>query len=394
MAQESQKTTQLYLNTMSSILDRLLIAASYGALQKGTAVLGTLTVTAATRDIFQVASTFFFFLLAIKFRTLEGLQNVLVMICAQGFSASMPLPQEPTGILVLPAILLYFGGSALVMEYAYRFGLIKDNADTTTTKTIQYLVLFVGARGLARFQALAQNEILGVLSMIYLMLPAKLTSVQYKPKSALDFFVQIVDCLANRGIVLWLIAKIERFTGVSSLFPYIFFFLGVLMWNPVARAPKLETCVSVFSFFTARQIVQLIQERLSDVVCAVLLTSMLTCMLLNGDGSSALANMVMVGLGVVFTNWLDKWIHNWSQHSDWMIVYLLVFVILETVGRQVRRGVQTQLEKTAGGSKKNEQTTILENSSLSGASSNLVAAIAHHHALLGLPRIDDASGSH
>ena len=59
------------LGAMGGIMDRLLIAASYGALREGTMVLQTVVATAATRDIFQLVCTFLFFLLAIKFKTLE-----------------------------------------------------------------------------------------------------------------------------------------------------------------------------------------------------------------------------------------------------------------------------------------------------------------------------------
>ena len=302
------------------------------------------------------------------------------MIAAQGFSSGLPLPQEPSGMLVLPAILVYCSLSAVVMEYTYRFGLIKDEKDTATSKTIQYLVLFVGARGLARFQALRQSGILGVISVVYLVLPSQLTDIKHQDKSMLDFFVQIVDCIANRGVVLWLIGQIESFTGVSSLFPNIFFFLGVLMWNPLARVAKLTTCASVFTFFTARQIVQVLQRRLSDAVCAVLLTSILVCVLLNGDNTSVFVNMLVLSSGVIFTNWLEKWIRNWSQESDWMIVYLVVFVILEAVGKKIKEQIKNTTKE------EEQQGAMILEVATSG--------IAHHHALLGLPIVDDASGSH
>jgi hypothetical protein len=365
------------LNAISGIVDRLLIAASYSALRQGTIILTNVVLTVGTRDIFQLVCTFLFFLIAIKFKTLEGIQNLLVMVTAGGFSAAMPLPQEPSGFLVLPAVLVYFAMSALVMEYAYRFGLIRDEKDTATSKTIQYIVLFVGARGLARFQAIEQVGILGVISLVYLLLPL---NIPYKTNSTLDFFLQIVDCLANRGVVVWLIRGIETFTGVSSLFPNIYFYVGVLMWNPLGKAPKLSTCAGVFTFFTARQIVRVLQTRLSDAVCGLLLCGILTCMIISGDGSSPVFTMIMFGSGVIFTNWLEKWIKNWSQHSDWMIVYLVVFVGLEALNRLVKGKISNN--QSADKSK----TTMIEASVLSG--------IAHQHALLGLPHVDDLAGNH
>ena len=229
-----------WLCTLGALTDRLVISTSYSALGQGSLFIQRISYTESAKNVFQVMCAFLFFLFAVRFKTLQGLQNVLIMIAAQSFSAGMPLPQEPSGSLVLPAIAVYFALVALGMACAMQRATDKTVMSTTT----QYVSLFVAARGLARVQAIKQQDALGVLSFIYLMLPPW----PQQGDTALFYFVQNADCLANRGLVIWLIAKIQIFTGVSSLFPNIIFFLALLMCNPLRNAPRLQNCM-VSGFF-------------------------------------------------------------------------------------------------------------------------------------------------
>jgi hypothetical protein len=360
-----------WLNVLSTIGERMLIASSYSALTYGKAILKSIVVSDSTQNLFAIASTCFFGFVALKCQQLRGLQNVLIMITADSFSAGVPLPQEPSGQLVMPAILVYFALSATLMRFGYVV-LAHDTASgSTLERIIEWVVLFVGARGLARFQALQQDEILGVLALAYLLFPTDkyITPTQ---NSAGNFFVQITECLLNRGMVLWMMKKIEAFTGISSIFPHVFFFLIVLMWAPV-RTGKFRECTGVFAYMTARKIVQGMQQKLSDSICCVGLLSVLVCMMVNGDESSPLINMVILAIGVLTTSWIEKWVRNWSQHSDWIIIYLVIFAALEIINDRVKAKEKRQ-----------QTTTILE---LSGG-------IPHHQALLGLPHIEDTSGQH
>jgi hypothetical protein len=63
-----------------------------------------------------------------------------------------------------------------------------------------------------------------------------------------------------------------------------------------------------------------------------------------------------------------------------MIVYLVVFVILEAVGKKIKEQIKNSTKD------EEQQGAMILEVATSG--------IAHHHALLGLPLIDDASGSH
>ena len=190
----------------------------------GKTILKSIVVSDSTQEVFAITSTCFSGFAALKCKQLEGLQNVLIMITAYSFSAGVPLPQEPSGQLVLPAVLVYFGLSATLMRLGYVV-LTRDEASgSTVEKIISWVVLFVGARGLVRFQALQQQEILGVLSAVYLLFPTEKMRRKTAPNSEGNFFVQIVECLLNRCVVLWLMNKLESFTGMSSIFPSVFFF--------------------------------------------------------------------------------------------------------------------------------------------------------------------------
>jgi len=350
-----------WLRTLGAMTDRLVVSTSYSAVRQGSLYIQSVSYSESAKSLFQLACAFLFLIFAIRSRTLQGLQNVLIMIAAQSFSAGMPLPQEPSGSLVLPAIAVYFALAALAMGCAIQMA--SDKA--IMTRTMQYISLFVTARGLARVQAIKQQNVLGILSFVYLMLPL---SLQPSEDSSLSFFIQNVDCLANRGLVIWLIEKIQVFTGVSSLFPNVLFFLALLTCNPMRNVPRMQNCIGVFTFYAAREIVQLMQQKMSAVVCCSLLMTLSVCMIANGDAVSPLFCVITMSTGVLFTTWLEQWIRNWSLGSDWMVIYLIVFVALESAGKYVKRN-ETKAEI-------------------------IIEAIGHHETMLGLPHVADASGAH
>ena len=354
------KKTQ-WLCTIGALTDRLVISTSYSAVRQGSLYIKSVSYSESAKGLFQLVCAFLFLIFATRSKPLQGLQNVLIMIAAQSFSAGMPLPQEPSGALVIPAIALYFALAALCMGCALQMATDK----VLMSRTMQYISLFVTARGLARVQAIKQQNVLGILSFVYLMLPA--TSV-LSNHSSLLFFIQNVDCLANRGLVIWLIDKIQVFTGVSSLFPNVLFFLALLMCNPLRDVPRMQNCIGVFTFYAAREIVQLMQQKMSAVVCCSLLMTLCVCMIANGDSVSPLFFVITMSTGVLFTTWLEQWIKNWSQSSDWMVIYLIVFVALEHAGQYV---------------KKPEQKADI-----------IIEAIGHHETMLGLPHVADSSGTH
>jgi ABC-type enterochelin transport system permease subunit len=121
---------QVWLTTISCLMDKLLIACSYSAMNQGNKMIAKMSYSASSKEIFQIMCTILYFLVAVRVSAHEGLQNVLIMIAAKSFSAGVPLPQEPSGSLVLPAVLVYFATAALIMEYAYRAGVKRDNNDT------------------------------------------------------------------------------------------------------------------------------------------------------------------------------------------------------------------------------------------------------------------------
>jgi hypothetical protein len=41
-------------------------------------------------------------------KNIEGLQSLCAILAAQGIMSTVPIPYEPSGYLVIPAVLLYF----------------------------------------------------------------------------------------------------------------------------------------------------------------------------------------------------------------------------------------------------------------------------------------------
>ena len=124
---------------LNNLIDRLLITASYSALSQGSSAIKP--ITTPTKDMFPMVCSLIFLMVAVRLSCVTGLQDTFIMLAAQCFSAGVPLPQEPSGVLVLPSILLYFGMAALIMRYFHQTGSCED----ITSKTTQYVVLFVCA---------------------------------------------------------------------------------------------------------------------------------------------------------------------------------------------------------------------------------------------------------
>ena len=149
----------------------------------------------------------------------------------------------------------------------------------------------------------------------------------------------------------------------------------MLMWAPMRDSnEKIKECTCVLSFMTARKIMQGIQQKLRESICCVGLATVLVCMMVNGDNSSPLMNVVILAIGILATSWMEKWVQSWSQHSDWIIIYLVIFASLEIINDHVKAKEKKRPSKTA----------ILE----------LSSGIPHHQALLGLPHIEDTGGQH
>ena len=222
--------------------------------------------------------------------------------------------------------------------------------------------------------------------MVYLLLPSKLVIVVDDDDaiSAVSFFGKIVDCLANRGLVIWFISQIQVFTGVSSLLPNTFFFIGLVMWNPFTKVPRLQDCTGVFTFYAAREIVQIMQKKMGEMICCSFLVCLMVCMLTKGDSNNILIiRMAIIGTGIVCSTWLEKWVKNWSQTSDWMVIYLLIFMVLEGIGRPLKDMIKTTAD--------DEDVVDLAHDNHSNMT---FGAIAHEQALLGLPQTDNAAGVH
>ena len=391
--------------TMRDIIARLLISASYSALSQGNIALVPLSTT--KNNIFPLVCSCLFMMIAMKTQTLEGLQNVFIMLAGQNVSSGIPLPQEPSGALVLPAIMVYFGAASMIMRYLHNNVSCRTQCMDITSKTMKYFILFATSRALARFQAIKQEEVLGLISLVYLLLPVNVLGINPNDEeeeaddiSTAVYFWRIVDCLANRGIAIWIIDKIQVFTGASSLFPNLFFLLAVSMWNPLARVAKLGDCMGVFTFYAAREIVQIMQKKMSEAVCLSFLSCLIICMTMRGDSSSTMMRMVVIGIGMIFSTWLERWVKNWSQTSDWMIIYLIIFVCLEAIGLSL-----SKREEQIRGSMQQEATDDDKNNNINNdkimmmdlnkeESGFMYGGIAHEQAMLGLPLVIDSDGAH
>lgn len=362
-----------WLLTLDSILQRMLITLSYSAVDRGTLAVKGLTLS---NELSQWACMLFFILIAFKVQALQGVHKVWIMLAAQSFSSSLPLPQEPSGSLILPSVLMYFGMAATIMTYLQ--GIARGHVlNDVVEETQQFIILFVSARGLVRFQAMQQQRALGFVSLVYVLLPSALLDA-VSP----SLFVQIVDRLANRGLVLWLISEIQQFTGLSVLFPNIFFFLSLLAWNPFGKqSTRAQACMDVFALYTTRELIRILQLKIPHhLLCILALLTILiwTLIILKSYDTLFTASvqtnfffsMVSMGVGMLFTDFLDEWTRGWFNNSiEWILIYFVMLMLLDAASQRLQRA------------KPSSEVAVHLN-------------IAHSDSLLGLPQVDDAQGAH
>jgi hypothetical protein len=218
---------------------------------------------------------------------LRGLQNVFGMLAGHGLSVSVPMPTEPVGYLMVPAVLLYFGVIA-----AAGWGLdstlqrLDDRAPALTealsTVFEQYISLFATTRALAVFQGSGQQNTLCIMSAVYLVLPASLApsvasfgSRSSRPGES-TWSRHIVHCVQNlavRGGMLCVGMQLTLWSGGGEglLVLYLLAIFGTAQAVASKRkgaalpSDKLQDCHTMLSVLCAQHIVALLSaQRLQE----------------------------------------------------------------------------------------------------------------------------------
>jgi hypothetical protein len=389
MKGSSSSISDIWISMIKSLLQRLLISTSYSAVSQIQKSL-TLLPAYSSRDLFALASLCVFSAVAICLKTSNhGFKGVFSMLAAQSLTSTLPIPQEQNSRLVLPGILLYFSSVSSLIWMMLVFFKPNDNngnALETLNTIVDYIVLFAASRGLARFKATYQMHALGIMSMVFLLFPRSGKKESLGRWS--HQFLQVLECLAVRGVILWITSGIKSFTGVTGPLPILLLNWALLIWNPFTLTTQFAECGGVLSLMSAQQSAELLQKYVHSSVGASVFLVLLSWLVHWSVCPHLVCNVCRLGISIAMTSWLEKWVREISPWLERFFVYVVVFVILEYLIRESEKYESIQVSE--------KETVLVECDDINKTSvtSENDMGIAHAQSMLGLPQVLDARGNH
>lgn len=284
---------------------------------------------------------------------LRGLQNVCAMLAGQALAFMIPVPIEPSGYLMVPTIVLYFGiiaGVGTALDLALNMlALPRPAEDAITAVFQQYLALFATTRAYVLFVAHQQERLLGLLCVVYLIgcpTVVRLDQTAYWRKH----FLSCADGLAVRGGMLRVTAILAWFGGSTTGEALLAMpLLGVLFLLTTTTTTttttdnknlllvnKADESRTMLSLICAQAIVTLlcVSQRLSlSVALVVCLVFLLLLMAVapyhkTSGGEEALSGICAFALSLLLVNCLERFLDGCGL-PEMCFTYLCVFVLLE-----------------------------------------------------------------
>jgi hypothetical protein len=392
---------KIWIGIAKNLLQRLLISTSYSAvaqIQKSLLYLPAYS----SRDLFALISLCVFSAVAISLKgSNHGFKGVFSMLAARSLTSTFPIPKEQNNRLVLPGILLYFSSITTLIwamlifvkqicgNYSNKDKANEEGVMETLKTIIDYMVLFAASRGLARFKATSQMHTLGILSMVFLLFPRS-KSDQNSKLTWFQHFLDVIECLAVRGAILWITSGIQSFTGVSGPLPIVLLNWALLVWNPFTLTNQLAACGSVLSLMSAQQSAELLQVYVHSSVSASLFLVSLSWLIHWSVCPHPVCSVCSLGVSIAATSWLEKWVLNITLWNERFFVYAVVFILLEYLLRTCDKAqfqhqqpilIIMGAEQQAAEGDDGDQTIL----------SNMMG-IAHAETILGLPKVLDSNG--
>lgn len=403
MSSTNDNKNKLWVDAARSLLDRLLTSTSYSFVSQIQVSLNSLQGY-ASRDFFALASVCLFSAAAVGLkRSSVGLKRVCSMLAAHSVTSTIPIPQEQNSKLVLPGIMLYLSSIAtLNWVILFCIGKVNENVMETISSIIDYVVLFAASRGLARFKASSEMHTLGVISLVFLIFPKHLynnTSSTKPPKTEksrplwTDQILNLLESLAIRGVVIWTTSSIKLLTGVSGATSIVLLNWAILIWNPFRITSKLAECENVLSFMNAEQTTDLFQTYMHNTVSATVFLVFLFLFIQSRVCPHPVCAVCRLGVSISMTSWLEMLVGEVFKWIERLIVYTLVFIILEYLIKEVEKHNLTSTTSTGSD---NMIITMNSNQTLESEEQEEKSnfGIAHAQSTLGLPIVLDSGGNH
>lgn len=228
----------------------------------------------------------------------------------------MPIPYEPAGYLVLPAVLFYFAVVSTAGWFlCYTIARVMPSVDIVID---QFIALFATVRALAYFRASEQIDEVGALSFAFLCVPV--SCIPHSSAFAQDAWarqmLRSIECFTARAAATWVAARCDGWAqGVHLMGLY----LGLLLLPGLMDlTPKLANCRSVIALLCAQRAVVLLPYAAPFVgALAVPFVQ-----------ATRLRDVAVYGSSLLLTKSLDDWISDCGR-AEGACAYLCVFILLQ-----------------------------------------------------------------
>lgn len=362
-------------NLLVSLLDQLLITVGYSAARFVLAMVDKRLLFGGYLGV--AVGVGLIALLGSMLRANKPLQTALVVMASKYVTSSLPLLEEPAGMLVVPAVLLYYLSCAAFVWLSHHFCLGKSHCppgeqsfymQDFAVRLEPFIIAFAAVRGIRHFEETRQGYLMLYMAFCYIILcPAPAHNHQSSDWGAC--VTRLLDSFACRG----LISAFNNFgpvgtavAGLQTATIYVLVLLVMHMFRLSALVHRVRFCQDTFCLSIAQEFIAFIQSKTSSsaaVAPVFYIFAASTVLLLYPScvvAYDSMCTIVLGGLSIAAAKLVDAYLLQ-AQGSplEALLLYGALFVALQ-LGIDLKRPVAARVVSQ----KKKEREIIVISASI------------------------------
>jgi len=345
-----------WLNIFQSFLEKVLISLSYRVVTEIKAFLNKNVPLLSFSNSFSVYILFYMGICIVMFsswfKNSKTLITIFSIISADTMSMHIPFPKEPINLLFLPSIYLYIGlistwiwSFRIYLSYLRKYDVIEESISN-------FLILYIVSRIIMLFEKYDVLELLGILSLIYLLLP--IHAGMYSHLQLQHIFVKIIETLSVRGIVLWLNLIYLNAIGVFDMLALIIAPYILLVFNPFQKSTKLANCSEMLAFSCAQKLSSFMHVYLSNMTALFVFSTSFTVLVYLRMCPHLMCKIARMGANFSFISFVDKEIKSFTIFEEKIILFIVILVVVDLVLEHLRKTIKVSETTTTQQVKKSE----------------------------------------
>lgn len=331
-----------WLNIFQSFLEKVLISISYRVVTEIKVLLNRKVPLLSFSNGFTVYILFYTSICLVMFsswlKNSKTLITIFSIITAETMSMHIPFPKEPTSILFLPSIYLYIG---LISTWIWSFRLYLSflrKYDIMEESISNFLILYIVSKIIRLFEELNFLEMLGILSLIYIMLPVNAS--KYDHLSLQHIFLKIIENLSIRGIVLWLNFVYFNNIGIFDMLALIIAPYILLVFNPYRNNLKLINCSEMLAFSCSQKLSSFIHLYMTNITSLFLFCSSFTIFVYLRLCPHLMCKISRMGANFAFISYIDKETKFFNIFEEKIILFTVILLIVENIQDHLKKTIQ------------------------------------------------------